>query len=377
MKACLAAGLAAIVLAGALASAVVAAQEGKARKLGEGDGIFRPVVLGTLPAVPLLDVLSPEQRTYLGLAASGSFTVDAVRGDLIVLEFFNASCYACTLMAPVMDEAWRAVDARDDLRRRVRFVGIGVGNTSGQVRDFRERFDAPFPMIADPDYSLFDALGTSEGTPYLVLARRASDGKLAARAHVGYLPQAAAIVTAIEAALADAPASDVTPRELAGTTWRTLTPPLTAEELNGRLVAAAAEAGLVGAVAVPVIIGDGETFYRLTGRGKPLWAQVAGRAKVCNVCHDIFFIVLFDDAGLIVNLAPITITKYQNVELDADDVAFLKARVVGRLLSHDIVFDPTVDAVSTATMSSSLVFDTLRRLRDTWAGMVKAGIARP
>jgi hypothetical protein len=78
-----------------------------------------------------------------------------------------------------------------------------------------------------------------------------------------------------------------------------------------------------------------------------------------------------------VNLAPITITKYQNVEFEPDDVAFLTARVVGRLLSRDIVFDPAVDAVSTATMSSALVFDTLRRLRETWADMVKTGIARP
>ena len=101
--------------------------------------------------------------------------------------------------------------------------------------------------------------------------------------------------------------------------------------------------------------------------------MVAGRAKVCNVCHDIFFIVVFDDGGLVVNLAPIIITKYKNVEFDANDVAFLKSRVVGRLLSREIVFDPTVDAVSTATMSSALVFDTLRRLRETWAGMVKAG----
>ena len=62
---------------------------------------------------------------------------------------------------------------------------------------------------------------------------------------------------------------------------------------------------------------------------------------------------------LVVNLYPITITKYKNVEFDEKDVAFLKSRVVGRLLSRDIVFD------------------TLRRLRETWAGMVRSGLAKP
>jgi len=360
-----------------LAGGASPAHAEKARKLGEGDGVFRPVALAALPAVPLPDTLTAEQRTYLGLGAAGPFTIGAVRGELVVVEFFNSSCYACALMAPVMDLAWRKVDARADLKDRVRFVGIGVGNTLEQVREFHDRYDSPFPMIADPEFAAFDALGTAEGTPYLMLLRRGADGTVTARAQVGHIPQADVVVAAIDAALADTPPVDATPRELSGSGWRTLKPPLTEAELTARLIAAAAEAGLGGAVVAPVKVSADETFYRLTAAGKSLWAMVAGRAKVCNVCHDIFFIVVFDDAGLVVNLAPIIITKYKNVEFDANDIAFLKSRVVGRLLSREIVFDPTVDAVSTATMSSALVFDTLRRLRETWAGMVKSGLVKP
>ncbi|MHB8834773.1 MAG: TlpA family protein disulfide reductase [Candidatus Methylomirabilia bacterium] len=366
-----------VALAGMLITAFTApAHAEKARKLGEGDGVFRPVALAALPDVRLRDTLTPGQRTYLGLGASGPFTIGAVRGDLVFVEFFNSSCYACALMAPVMDQTWRTVDARTDLKDRVRFVGIGVGNTLDQVREFHDRYDTPFPMLADPEFAAFDALGTLEGTPYLLLLRRGADGTVTGRAQVGYMPQADVLVAALEAALADVAPAEATPRELAGSGWRTLKPPLTEAELDARLIAAAAEAGLAGAVVAPVKVSADETFYRLTAAGKSLWAMVAGRAKVCNVCHDIFFIVVFDDAGLVVDLAPIVITKYKNVEFDADDVAFLKARVVGRLLSREIVFDPTVDAVSMATMSSALVFDTLRRLRETWAGMVKSGLSK-
>ena len=66
----------------------------KPRKLGEGDGLFRPVALAALPGVPLRDTLTPEERTYLGLGVPGPFTLGAVRGDLVVVEFFNSSCYA-------------------------------------------------------------------------------------------------------------------------------------------------------------------------------------------------------------------------------------------------------------------------------------------
>ncbi len=365
-------------LAGIIVAVVAApAHTEKTRKLGEAEGVFRPVTVAGLLGVTLRDTLTQEQRAYLGLAAPGPFTIGAVRAELVVVEFFNASCYACALMAPVMDEAWRKVDARADLKGRVRFVGIGAGNTLEQVRDFHDRYDTPFPMLADPEFAAFDALGTSEGTPYLMLLRASPDGTVTARAQVGHIPLADTVVDAIEAALADTPPADATPRELSGSGWRTLKPPLTDTDLNTRLVAAAAEAGLAGATARPVKITEGETFYRLSAAEKSLWAIVAGRAKVCNVCHDIFFIVVFDEGGLVVNLAPIVITKYKNVEFDAADTAFLKSRVIGRLLSREIVFDPTVDAVSAATMSSALVFDTLRRLRDTWAGMVKSGLVKP
>jgi peroxiredoxin len=350
----------------------------QARKLGEGDGVFRPVQLGALPGTPLPDTLEAAQRVYLGLgpaSAAATFTLGDVRGDLVVVEFFNASCYACALMAPVMDDAWRRVAARPELAARVRFLGVGVGNTAAQVREFHARYDTPFPMVADPEFAAFDALGAVEGTPYLVLLRRRADGVVAAQAQVGYIPDAGRVVIEIEAALGDVPTAGAEPREQRGTGWRTLRPPLPPQELEARLAAAAAAAGLGGATVAEVPLPGGELFYRLAAGERVLWALVAGRSKVCNVCHDVFFIVVFDGEGRVVELAPLSMTKYKNVEFDERDVAFLRGRVVGRLLTPGIVFDPAVDAVSTATMTSALVFDTLRRLGDAWKAMVAAGSA--
>jgi hypothetical protein len=364
-------------LAGGALLAFPAAAAGKNR-LGEGDGIFRPVALGGLESVPLAGSLSPADREYLGIAGPRAFAIGELRHDVVVVELFNASCYACALMAPVMIEAWRRIQTRDDLRGRVRFLGVGVGNTAEQVREFHDRYDTPFPAVADPDFASFDALGATGGSPYLLLLRRTADGALEARGQVGYLPDAGRVVDQIVEALAGAPtAAGLAAMENAGGGWRNLKPALAEEELRALLVRAAAEAGLPGAVAARMEVPGEGTFFRVEAGGRHLWAMVAGRAKVCNVCHDIFFAVLFDDAGTIVNLAPIAITKYKNVELDAQDVAFLKGRVVGRLLTREIPFDPAVDAVSTATMSTSLVFDTLRRLRETYAAMVRAGLARP
>jgi hypothetical protein len=371
----LAAVLTAVVLVASTARPAAAAEKG--RHLGEGEGVFRPVTLGTLLKVPLKGELGAQERAYLGVAGEGGFTLADVRADLLVVEFFNASCYACAMMAPVMVEAWKKVEGREDLRGRVRFLGIGVGNSGAQVKTFHDQYATPFPAVPDAFFEAFDAVGSAEGTPYIILLRR--DGAaVEARGQVGAIRDVNRVVGEIAAALegvATAPAA--LPMVNAGSSWRLLKPPLAAEEVNARLVAAAADAGLAGAGVTAVPVSAEETFYRLAAGDRHLWAMVAGRSKICNVCHDIFFIVVFDDGGRIVGFSPITITKYKNVELDAKDVAFLRSRVVGRFLTQEIPFDPAVDAVSTATMSSELVFDTLRRLRETYQQMVKSGKVTP
>jgi hypothetical protein len=342
------------------------------KSLGVGEGVFRPANTGTLFQVPLDGPLTPEERAYLGLSKEGPFAIADLAPDLLVLEVFNVSCYACSLMAPVMDEVYRLVAADEGLRGRVRFLGIGAGNTLPQVRQFRERYDIPFPALPDPEFAAYDALGNTEGTPYLLLRTKGAGGAVEARYHVGHIPKPERVVEEISSALAGVPPAGAALQAAAGAAWRQLPPPLAEAELRERLVAAAAEAGLPGAAVTPVKLGD-ETYYRLAAGGRQLWASVAGRSKVCNVCHDIFFIVVFGDDGKVVNLAPIEITKYKNVPLDAADVAFLKGRVVGRFLTQEIVFDPEVDAVSTATMSSALVFDTLRRLREGYRALQGQG----
>lgn len=64
-------------------------------------------------------------------------------------------------------------------------------------------------------------------------------------------------------------------------------------------------------------------------------------------------------------------TKDGNVLLNEEDVAKMHERVVGQYLTAPRPFDPKVDAVTSATISSALIFDSiaqgealLKELRD-------------
>jgi len=90
-----------------------------------------------------------------------------------------------------------------------------------------------------------------------------------------------------------------------------------------------------------------------------IFAEVTSRSSVCDICHDVHFIYVFDSAGKIIGFTPLHLTKYGNVEWTEQDVEKMRQGVVGRFLSAPKPYDPKVDAVTSATMTSAIIFDSL------------------
>jgi hypothetical protein len=90
-----------------------------------------------------------------------------------------------------------------------------------------------------------------------------------------------------------------------------------------------------------------------------LFAEVASRHSVCDICHDVHFIYVFNANGEIVGFAPLQLTKYGNLDWNEQEVATMRRRVVGQYLTAPPPFDPSLDAVSSATMTSAIIFDSL------------------
>ena len=61
--------------------------------------------------------------------------------------------------------------------------------------------------------------------------------------------------------------------------------------------------------------------------------------------------------------------KYQNELIDEKDSAFMKGRLLGKSVADPPVFDHEVDAITQATMSSELIFDTVRRLQKAFESL--------
>ena len=106
---------------------------------------------------------------------------------------------------------------------------------------------------------------------------------------------------------------------------------------------------------------NGEIIYvgspPLGERAGLLFAKVIGKITLCDVCHDTHYFYILDQEGIIRNFTVLSITKYGNEEWDEKDVAKIRNRFVGKSIFGTFGFDPKVDAVAMATMSSSLVYE--------------------
>lgn len=138
-----------------------------AQNAPSGDTLF--------PDLPLSGELTQEQLDYLGVSST-PLRLSDVKAEYLFVEVFSMYCPYCQRDAPGVNKLYERA-RKSGLGDRLRFVGVGTGNTQYEVSFYADKFATPFPLLPDEDYALHSALG-NVGTPYFLLLRNAGRDKL-------------------------------------------------------------------------------------------------------------------------------------------------------------------------------------------------------
>jgi len=324
--------------------------------------------------------LSTADAAYLGIydetAKKGEFEVQDFWGDVLVLELFNRYCFGCQQGAPIVNKTYELVASDPTLSTKVRFLGVGVGNNGRTVEQFREEFSVPFPLIPDPRFGLLNALGNPGGTPYTLLLRRTSQGMIVMDTHFGVYDTPEQFVERIREILSgdiEMILAEAKPAEVAQWAEDELVPPVSEEDLLDLVQESMARAGY-GTVGIHTVkLSSGDVVYvGESKRGKVL-SRMVSRLPLCDVCHPVHFILTFNTKGKIVDFDAVSVTKYWNELWNEQEVVFMRKKLVGLSVLEEREFDPDVDAVSTATMSSTLIFDSVGRTGEIFEVLKQEG----
>jgi len=334
-----------------------------------------------LPALLIEQEFTPEQRLYLGLRtgfmgmfAAEQFTPADVAADVLVIEFFNAYCNSCQRQAPIMNELYGRVNARPGMRERVRFFGIGAGNIQREAEMFARRYSVAFPMFADPGFENYELIGSPGATPLTLIVKKVGEDLRIFSAHVGLVRSSGVFMKDIRKALS-ADIEDLVP----GASEQSDT-----AQTGGRLDFSISKQDLRKKVleSMRKATGNDVVFKKVVKRTYPrsgeiyvatpedegvvptIYAQVIHRAPTCDLCHGVHFVLVFDAYGLLRYFEPLHLTKYGNVEWNSRDADFMRRKLIGLDARVPFEYDPSYDAVSTATMTSVIIFNSVQRLQD-------------
>ncbi|MFM6968263.1 MAG: TlpA family protein disulfide reductase [Microbacteriaceae bacterium] len=130
----------ALIIASALAVGGCASNDTLANQLGPGDNF----ISGDGALVEVAADNRGEPIEFAATANDGSdVSAEALRGSVVVINFWYASCPPCRIEAPELAKYARSNPDG------VEFLGVNVYDGDAAAKSFEDKFDVPYPSVLD------------------------------------------------------------------------------------------------------------------------------------------------------------------------------------------------------------------------------------
>ena len=301
-----------------------------------------------------------------------------VKADLLLVEIMNINCGSCQRQAPFYNKLFDLIEKTPETKGRMKILAIGAGSPDKYIKEYRDYFKAPYPIVEDPDLNVYNAIGKS-AVPLAVFIRPLLEGKqgVVVATHEGLNEDYEAMFKDMKAFMEmDLSIIMKTGGEVKEQIVRA-EPILTEEELVSLIQGAfQSEGRLKDKMVVIDLEKYGRVYTAMVEKNENssrLFARVVSQPPPCDECHDTHFIYVFDDVGTIRRFIPLQLTKYGNEEWDGKDIENIRDKVVGKSVESPFDFDEKVDAISSATITSLVIFKNLKEGKDIFKALQARG----
>jgi rubredoxin/peroxiredoxin len=129
---------------------------------------------------------SPAEKKYLGISATGTFSLPQIQAELVIVEIFSMYCPICQAEAENVNKVHQLIENNPALKARVRLIGIGIGNTPFEVSVFKEKYSIKFPLFPDDSFRIQKASPERIRTPtFLAVERKDGENIAVSNVHIG------------------------------------------------------------------------------------------------------------------------------------------------------------------------------------------------
>lgn len=146
-----------------------------------GHAVQPPPVGGQLPDFELSIPADNNDKAYLSLPGDmlyfgrGAFKVPQIKAPVVILQVFSMYCPHCQDDAPNVNALYKLIDNNPGTKGKVKIIGVGAGNNPYEVALFKKRYQIPFALFPDADFTIHKKLGEVR-TPYFIVIRIQPDG---------------------------------------------------------------------------------------------------------------------------------------------------------------------------------------------------------
>lgn len=129
-----------------------------------------PGVGSTLPAMKLAKPADANDLKYIGLSGSGTFSVEDVKAQAVIIQIFSMYCPYCQKDAPNVNRLFGLIENNPNLKGKIKIIGIGAGNSSFEVATFKKKYQTEFALVPDGDFKIHKMIGEVR-TPYFIVVK--------------------------------------------------------------------------------------------------------------------------------------------------------------------------------------------------------------